>query len=303
MLNLNDVYLFVQAVQYGGFAPAARALRMSKSGLSNRIAALEQQLGTRLIQRTSRQFSITDVGEEFFRHARAMLAEAESAELVVQRRLTEPAGPVRITSSSGTLHGGLASVLTELAREFPKIEIVVHASNEVVDLVAGGFDLAIRAHQEPLADSSLIQRRLGFCTRWLVAAPAYLADAGVPQQPSDLEALNGVCMPSMVSADGWLLYGKEGTAQARIQSRVQSDDVPSLTVATLGGLGIGMLPAGACLGPIAQGRLVRILPKWSGGGAHITMLAPHRRGQLLAVRAASGFVAERLPPAMALETH
>jgi DNA-binding transcriptional LysR family regulator len=160
VLNLNDVRLFVQVVKRGGIAAAARALQMPKSTVSSRISQLERHLGARLIQRNSRRFGITDVGQEFYRHAAAMLVEAVAAEEVVARRAAEPFGTVHVSCSPGTAHAGLSLVLAQFVTAFPAVQMLQSTTNRQVDLIEEGVDLAVRAHERALASSGLVQRRV-----------------------------------------------------------------------------------------------------------------------------------------------
>src|SRR5688572_10096093 len=185
-LDLNDVAAFVRVITHGGFAAAGRALGMPKSTLSKRIADLERSLGVRLIERSSRRFVVTDVGRDFHRHAAAMLIEAEAARSVVDERVAEPSGSVRLTASVPTAQLSLAPLLPKLARAWPKIKLFVDASDRFVDLVREGFDIGLRDHLTPLADSDLVRRALAFCPNVLVAAPAYLRRHGTPREPADL---------------------------------------------------------------------------------------------------------------------
>lgn len=183
-MKLNDLYYFVQVVDQGGFSAAARALGLPKSSLSKRIAVLEQDLGARLIQRTTRRLALTEAGQAFHRHAAA-------AQEAVTSRLAEPRGLVRISASPATVQMGLADILPGLARRYPKIRIALTATHRYVDLIQEGIDIAIRAHRHPLPDSELVQRRLGYAPNYLVAAPSYLAERGHPRQPADLAAHDG----------------------------------------------------------------------------------------------------------------
>ena len=182
MLNLNDLGLFVQAVDSGGFAAAARRLGLPKSTISKRVAELEAALGARLIHRTSRSFVLTELGRDFYDHARGAMIEAEAAEGVVLRRLTEPSGTVRITASVPTAQSRLSGLLPALARAYPKIRLQLHVTDRFVDLVQEGFDIAVRSHFAPLPDSDLVQRRMAVERITLVAAPDYLARRGVPRR-------------------------------------------------------------------------------------------------------------------------
>ena len=301
MLDLNDVQIFVRVVENGGFSAAARSLGRPKSSISSRIARLEDYLGARLIQRTSRRFAITGVGREFYRHATAMVIEAAAAEDAVRLRASVPAGAVRLSSSIGTSQAGLAHVLSHFSSTFPKVVVHLQTTNRAVDIIEEGFDMVVRAHDRPLADSDLIQRQLGVSRRWLVAAPAYLAERGRPQ---DAGALADHHALSISDVDGpyWKLVGANGSVSSvQPLRRFSSNDLAALRVAARIGLGIAALPVGLCHADVASGRLERVTPAFYVGGAHISILTAHRRGQLPSVRALSDFIAEQLPVEMMLE--
>jgi DNA-binding transcriptional LysR family regulator len=215
MLNLNDVYFFVQAVDSQGFAPASRRLGIPKSTLSKRVAALEAELGVRLIQRSSRRFVLTEIGQDFHRHAAAMLIEAEAAEHVVKGRLAEPSGVVRITSSVPTAQLMLADVVVEAARLYPKLRIVVHATDRFVDIVQEGYDIAVRDHFNPLPDSDLVQRRVAYDPVYLIASPAHLQQKGEPREPADLAAHD-----ALSTTPGSAVWKLENEAGERVEVQV-----------------------------------------------------------------------------------
>jgi DNA-binding transcriptional LysR family regulator len=293
MLNLNDLLLFAQAVESGGFAPAARRHAVPKSTLSKRVAALEAEVGARLIARNSRSFQLTELGRAFYEHARAALIEVEAAEQTVQRRLAEPSGPVRITASLPTTQFHLAPLLPELARRHPKLELQVHATDRFVDLAQEGFDIALRSHFAPLPDSGLVQRQLTVEPVLLVASPAYLAEHGKPKQPADLAAHLGLLTGP--EAGTWTLRAADGK-EVRVtpQRRLVADESVVLVNAASAGLGIAPLPLSICAGALQRGELLRVLPRWAAGQVTTTLLMTHRRGQLPSVRAVVEFLAERL---------
>lgn len=294
MLNLNDVSLFVQVVDHRGFARAARALGTPKSTLSKRVAELERALGVRLIERTSRTFVVTDVGRDFYRHAAAMLVEAEAAESVVRGRLAEPRGTVRLTASVPTAQLSLAPILPELATAWPALRVVVHATDRFVDVVQEGFDLALRDHYAPLPDSELIQRRLGFDPSYLVASSAYLERrGGPPPAPAALEAHDGLLVA--LSETTWELRHPSGaTAAIAPQPRFVADESVLLLQAARAGLGIACLPASLCRPHLEQGALLRVLPEWTARGVTTTLLLPPRRAVLPSVRTVADFLVARL---------
>lgn len=300
-MDLNNLALFVRVVDSKGFSTAARATGLAKSSVSDRIAALEKEVGGGLLRRNSRSFSVTELGRQVYAHARAILDEAEELEVLLASRLAEPGGTIRISSSSTTYSSGLAEVLCGFAKEFADVDLHLHASNSSVDLVDSGFDLAVRAHTQQLPDSSLIQKRLGFSPRWLVASAAYLERMALPVEPGDLVAHAGLVMTAMADAPELALRNAEGReCRVRMSSRIAADDAEALRAAAASGLGIAALPAGLCRTALAEGNLVRVLPDWHAGGAQISMLVPSRRGQAPSVRALALHIARHLPQAMGL---
>lgn len=295
MLNLNDLFFFVQIVEHGGLAPAGRALNIPKATLSKRLLELEKDTGTRLIQRTSRSFAVTELGRELYRHAAAMMIEAEAAENVIKGRLAEPSGTVRITAAIPTAQLKLADLLPRLAHAYPKIRIVLHATDRFVDVVQEGADIALRAHRGPLPDSGLVQRRIGFEPNWLVASPAYLERAGVPARPEDIDAVEGIVISP--SETVWTLEDGKG-AQIAVSPapRYFADETVVLLKAATAGLGIACLQSQFCEAAIEAGELVRVLPAWTAGGTTTTLLTPHRRGQLPSVRIVADALVIALSP-------
>ncbi|MER8510862.1 LysR substrate-binding domain-containing protein [Mesorhizobium sp. M0092] len=292
MLDLNDLYYFAKVVEKQSFTAASHALGRSKSNISRRIIELEKQLGVCLIQRTSRSFAVTDIGQEVYQFAVGMLVEAESAEGAAARRLAEPSGTVRFTCSIGMAQSFLAELLPRFLLTFPKVNIIQHATNRYVDLVDEGFDLALRGHVEPLPDSSLIQRRFAPTPWHLFAAPIYLAGAGTPTSPQDLADHGGLALNGLTGGAVWKLRNIGGeTVLMPLTARLRSDDLGTLKQAAIAGLGIVALPAYFCQAETGNGILQRILPQWTAGEAGITLLSPSGRSLLPAVRAFSDYLA------------
>jgi DNA-binding transcriptional LysR family regulator len=288
-VNLNDLHFFVQAVDSGGFAAAARRLGCPKSTVSKRVAELEARLGVQLIHRTSRSFTLTEVGRDYYDHARAAMIEVEAAENIVHRRLAEPSGLVRITASVPTTQFRLADRLPDLAREYPKLQIQLHVTDRFVDVLQEGFDVAIRSHFGPLPDSDLVQRRMSEEPFVLVAAPDYLALRGTPLTPHVLAEHDGLL--GSVSSKIWRLNGGRGReVEVEPIPRFYADESAPLLKAAEAGLGIACLPRSFAEAALTRGRLVRVLPEWTAGTVTTTILTPHRRNQLPAVRAVIDFL-------------
>jgi DNA-binding transcriptional LysR family regulator len=292
-MNLNDLQLFVQAVESGGFTAAGTRLGIPKSTVSKRVAALEAELGVRLIQRTSRSFALTELGREFFQHARASVIEAENAENLVRTHLGEPSGTVRLTTSVPTAQFTLAPHLAELTVLHPRLVLSIHVTDRFVDIVQEGFDIAIRSHVLPLPDSALVQRRLATHPFFVVAAPDYLTRHGAPTRPEELPAHRIIASgPTDVA---WRLRSADGREALVEPEPVLAADEPFVLLkAAASGIGITCLPTSICADALEDGTLVRLLPEWTAGAVTTTILMPHRRGQLPAVRAVVDFLHQRL---------
>lgn len=289
MLNLNDLRFFVQAVDSGGFAAAGRRLGCPKSTVSKRVAELEATLGARLLHRTSRHFALTDVGQDFYVHVRAAVIESEAAENLVHTRLAEPSGIVNVTASVPTVQFRLADELPRFARAYPKVQIRLHVTDRLVDLVQEGFDIAIRSHFAPLPDSDLVQRQIRTDLIILVASPDYLARRGAPRSPEDLAAHDGLVANPFAKV--WQLSAAGGkTAAVAPIPRLFADESIALLKSAEAGLGVAPLPQTIVAPALQNGRLVAVLPAWHAGTVTTTILIAHRRGQLPAVRAVIDFL-------------
>lgn len=293
MLDLNDLQVFVKVVDHGGFTAAGRALGLPKQTLSKRLAALEAATGVRLVHRTSRSFGVTELGRDLYRHATAMLIEAEAAEAVIRGRLAEPSGLVRITASVITAQLFLADLLPRIARAYPHIRIALTAVDRFVDVVQEGYDIALRDHLGPLPDSGLVQRRVGIEEFWLVATPNYLADRNLPIEPGDLDGHDSIF--TAPGDSGWDIAHRDGRiARVTPVARYYANDGASLLAAARASLGIANLPTSVCRVAVRQGELVRLLPEWTGGTVTTTLLTPHRRGLLPSVRVVADAIVDQL---------
>ena len=294
MQDLNDLYYYVQTVEHGGFAAAGRALGIAKSKLSRRVAMLEQRLGVRLLQRSTRHFTVTDVGQRYYEHCRAMLVEADAAQQLIDELSAEPAGVVRLTCPVGLLHFHVSAMLSEFMLRYPKIQIHLEATNRRVDVIAEGLDLALRVRPLPLADSELVLRMLSDRGQCLVAAPALLAQFGTPQLPAELSQLPAMSRARPEEQHSWQLCHPGGEhASVSFTPRYITTDMLALKTAALAGVGIVQLPQLMLTDELAQGKLIRLLPEWEPKREVIHLVYPSRRGQLPSVRALIDFFAEK----------
>jgi DNA-binding transcriptional LysR family regulator len=301
VLDLNDFFYFVQVVDRGGFTAAGRMLRIPKSTLSHRVQRLETELGVRLLNRTSRRFAMTDAGEEFYRHAVVMLRDAELAESAIRHRLTEPTGTVRCMAAMATMQFAMRDIVADFLVRYPKVNVVAHATDRNVDIVGENFDVAIRAHSEPLADSTLVQRALTPAPWLLFAGSAYLDANEAPQTPEDLRNSPSLFMVRTGVPPVWRLRRSSNAKDEVViplMPRLLCDDMIALKQAAITGLGVVALPGYVCREDVRLGALRRVLPAWFAGDSTITALIPYRRGLLPSVRAFVDHLVGELPIAI-----
>ena len=295
MIDLNDYFYFVHVVEKRGFSPAARALNMPKSRLSRHVSQLEERLDTRLIQRTSRQFKVTEPGQLFYQHARAMIEEMEAAEAAIQSRKESLSGCVTMSCSVGVAQFAIKDLVFEFLAKHPKVDLVQQVTNQSVDLVSSGIDVAIRGHMEALPDSSLIQRHLANVSWHLFASPEYLARTGTPESPYDLHKRQSLKVGWQPVTGHWSLENKDGLKTTiSFSPQLCSDDMTTLKQAAAKGLGIVSMPAYTCRDELNDGSLVRVLPEWVAGKAQLTLVTPSRRGQSASVRALVDYLLNNL---------
>lgn len=284
-MDLNDYFYFVHVVEKGGFSRAAEALNIPKSRISRHISNLETRLDTKLIQRTSRQFEITEIGRAFYQKAVAVIEGVEVAESTVSQRKATLSGSVSLTCSVGLAQFTLQGLLCQFLRAHPLVDIAQQVTNESVDLIASGIDLAIRGHASPLPDSSYIQRHLANVTWCLYASPDYLADKGTPIRPNELAQHQSLKVGWQVRKGEWLLQREQEQFAVAHSPRLCSDDMSTLVDAAVDGMGIVSLPSYICEAQIKRQRLVRVLPHWHCGKAQLSLILPSRRSSSPAVRA------------------
>jgi DNA-binding transcriptional LysR family regulator len=296
---LEGFYYFTQVVDHGGFARAARALGIPKSRLSRHLVALEAQLNVRLVNRSTRRFAVTEVGREVYRHATAMLAEADAALEAVEFARAEPRGTIRASCPVALAQSALAAMLPDFLASYPAIHLQMHVSNRRVDVVREGFDVALRVRTQPSGEDGLVMRAFGRAKQLLVASPEYLARTGEPASPQELQTRETLDYGGELDPGPWELFGANGErVQAAHTPRVLCHDFIVLRSAALAGLGIAQLPESVVREDLKNGVLRRVLPEWNTPQGIVHVVFPSRRGLLPAVRAFIDFLAERLPAAI-----
>lgn len=296
MHDLNDLNLFVAVVTHGGISAAARALGAPKSRVSRRVAGLETQLGVRLVERSTRRFKVTDVGQDVFRHARAALSEADAIRDIALQQRSEPQGLVRVTAPPG-VDRLISGSLPQLLAKHPKLRVQVVVSNRNIDLIDESIDVAVRVREVLDTDGDLQLKLIARVAGILVASPELLSERGCPIEPGDLPAFPTLGLTDQPGPEQWVLEAPSG-AEARVvhEPRLSSSSPSILRQAAADGVGIAVLPEFACQELLACGRLVRVLPEWSRRQGVIHMVFTSRRGLLPGVRAVLDFLADALKP-------
>jgi DNA-binding transcriptional LysR family regulator len=295
MRDLNDLLYFAAVVTHRGFSPAARALGVPKSSISRRIARLETDIGVRLLERSTRRFSVTEIGQEFYGHCRAVIADAEAAEEMVAKVHAEPTGLVRVSCPPGIAHGAIATEMPQFLATHPKLRLQLIVTNRRIDLIEEGVDIAIRARTNLTGDAAFQIKIFGQNRMLLVANPALVARYGAPETPSDIAKLPTIGGNLTPGRDSWTLTGLDGREQTIEHDPVLScDDFTILLEAACAGTGFALLPESVCRDALNDGILRQILPDWHGGIGTIHLVFTSRRGLLPATRAVIDFLSKAL---------
>ena len=292
MQDLNDLRFFAEVVDQNGFAAAARKLGVPRSRLSRRIGLLEDRLGVRLVHRSTRRFSVTEIGREYYRHCLAMMVEAEAAQETIESMRSEPIGIVRVSCPSSLISFQVGEMIAKFMAEYSKVEVLLESTNRRVDVIREGFDLAIRVHFPPLEDSDLVIRKFADSPQRLVASPAVLKDFSDPLVPAGLVGLPSLAWDPVKLAHEWSFNGPDGAVTTvRHTPRFVTEDMVALRLAALRGVGLCQFPTFVIEDDVKAGRLIDILPEWAPKAGIIHAAFPSRRGLLPSVRALLDFLA------------
>jgi DNA-binding transcriptional LysR family regulator len=273
MDRMTSMATFVKVVDVGGFSAAARALEMSASMVTNHVQSLEERLGVRLLNRSTRKLSLTEVGHAYYERAQQILNDVEDAERTAQALQTTPSGNLRLNTSVA-MPPFLAPVIHEFLALYPKVSISISMSDREVDLVEDGFDLAIR--NMPVADSSLISRRIATYHFILVGAPDYFAARGTPEHPGELGDHN--CLKFLGGAWGneWQFSTPEGDLSVPVVGNMQANSVNALRLAAVHGQGLTVLPSFLVADDLRAGRLMSALNDFLDTEYPVSAIYPHR---------------------------
>lgn len=294
--DLNDLFYFAKVVDEGGFSAAGRALNISKSHLSRRIALLEERLGLRLLQRSTRKLTPTQAGEVYLRYCRAIAQAAREADESMLGLLAEPSGQVTISAPIGLAQTVFPLLLPGFLSQYPKVSVRLHITNEQVDLYRDQVDIAMRVREAMHADANLIARRFGTSELSLVASKAYLQRHGTPNAPADLADHATVSFAvTDPEPHEWRLYDRDGDhVVITHQPRLLCGDLQILLEAIRQGQGIGLLPDTLWRAADIDNTLVHVLPDWRVPEGIVYAAYASRRGMVPAVRVLLDYLAENL---------
>lgn len=273
-MDLNEIAVFVKVIQAGSFSRAAQQLGMPNSTVSAKVSALEKRLGVTLIQRTTRKLHITPAGQAYFNRCVHGLDEIMGAEAEVASAQSEPQGRLRITAPVELGSSVLPGLVADFSSQYPKVKLEVLLTDRMVDLVAEGIDLAIRAGE--LKDSSLIAKKLGSIYFAPFASRNYLKAVGKPTHPKDLRSHRCVQFAPLGTQE-WKLIGPKTSVTVPLQGSLIINDLNMVKALTLSDGGVALLPTFFCYPEVRSGQLVRLLPDWRTGLTPVHYVYPAQK--------------------------
>jgi DNA-binding transcriptional LysR family regulator len=298
-VDLNDLRYFATIVDRGGFTAAERETRVSKSKLSRRVALLEERLGVRLLQRSTRRLALTEAGRAFYEHCAAMMVEAQAAHQAVEQLRSEPAGTVRMTCPVVMAQFGLPALLADFMALHPKVRVLLDSADRIVNLLDERIDIALRARDAGLADPSLTARKVTTGRLVLVASPAFVASMpaiDTPERLSDVATIGSVRGGEQQT---WSLFAADGRiARVTHQPRFMCSDFGVQVQAATRGVGVAFVPLRAASRGFEDGSLARVASEWGSAEEDIHLVFATRRGMLPSVRALIDYLMQHLPEAL-----
>jgi DNA-binding transcriptional LysR family regulator len=290
MDRIRAMQVFTEVADRGSLTDAGIALDMSRAMVSRYLESLENWLGTRLLHRTTRRVSLTDAGAEALQRCRQVLELTHDVQAAAGARSTTPSGTLRITTSNSFAQAHLAAAVSDFLKLHPRTQIELIALERTVNLVDERIDLAVRISNQ--LDETLVARRIATCRSAVCAAPAYLAAHAVPKAPEDLRTHRCITH-AHVGRTEWRLQRDGQTVKIPVTGPLQSNEVAVTRQAALEGLGIALLPTYFISADLAQGRLVRVLPRYEPETLGIHAVYLSRQHQPLLLRVMLDFLAER----------
>lgn len=294
MDKLQAMQLFVRVVDAGSYTAAADQMEISRALASKLVQSLEEQLGVRLLHRTTRKLSLTEAGESYYQRVSEILGSLHEAEALASELQVEPRGRLRVSAPMSFAIHHLGSAVAEFQQRHPRIELELNLNDRQVDLVEEGFDMAVRIAR--LADSSLVARRIARCRLLLVASPDYLARTGAPQQPQDLIARNFLSYTLAARRDEIVLVSGSERHTLNLSGNLRVNNGDVIASAAVAGLGICLSPSFLIWQRLQRGELVPVLPRWQIPDIGVHAVYPAGRTLPAKTRSFIDFLVERFGP-------
>ena len=295
LTDLDDFYCFALVVEHGGFSAAERATDIPKSKLSRRVYNLEEQLGVRLIQRSSRHFAVTDIGMDVYRHAQVMMNAAQAAHDVVNHLSSEPCGVIKVSVPVDIAQNQMAKILPAFLKKYPEVRVQMMVSNRRVDVINEGIDLALRVRTKLDDDPNLVLRQFEAIEQRLFASQAYLNEFGHLTTPEQLTEHRIISMAEEHLDQHFLLSGPDHQQKKiKVNPVIMGSNLLMLAELANQNCGIALLPDSIAQGFIKTGQLVKVLPEWTAPHGIFHAVYPSRRGLLPAVRVFIDYLVEQL---------
>lgn len=295
MHSFDDYYYFFLVVKHGGFSAASEASNITKSKLSRRILELESQFNVNLIQRSTRHFKVTPLGQEFYEECCKVIAQVECANNVLLKQTSEPQGLIKISCPALMMQLQIRALLNQFLKNYPKVQIELELTSRRVDLLHDDIDLAIRTNFQANEDSSLIVRDVIKTTHCLVASPELLQEREI-ENFTELHEFPSVVLGTQKSQYYWHLHNPkhDEVIDIPLQPRMKSNDLAGVYYAVLDGLGIADLPYLAVEQDIQQGKLIHVLPEWCSNLGMVQLVYASRKGQRLVMEKLIDYLIEGL---------
>lgn len=295
LTDLDDFSCFAMVVEHGGFSAAERATDIPKSKLSRRVHNLEERLGVRLIQRSSRHFAVTDIGMNIYRHAQVMLNAAQAAHELVDHLSTQPRGLIKISLPVSIAQNEMAKILPDFLKKYPEIKLQMMVTNRRVDIINEGIDIALRVRSSLDDDPSLIIRRFANIEQHLFATQAYLNEHGDLKNPEDLAKHQILSMADEHTDQFITVYNNQNVQKKiKVNPTIMGSDLLMIAQLTSQNCGVALLPDPIAKDYVQNGQLVRVLPDWKSQHGISHAVYPSKRGLLPAVRVFIDYLVEHL---------
>lgn len=299
--DLDDFYCFALVVEHGGFSAAERATDIPKSKLSRRVYQLEENLGVRLIQRSSRHFAVTDIGMNIYQHAQVMINAAQAAHDLVDHLSVQPRGVIKVSLPVSVAQNELAKILPEFLKRYPEIKVQLFVSNRRVDIINEGIDVALRVRSNLDDDPNLVIRQFQHIEQHLFASQAYLNQYGMLNTPDDLSQHRIMSMVEDHLDQHMILHDAQNQQiKVKVSPTVMGSDLSLLAQLVSQNCGLALLPDTVANDYLKTGQIIRVLPEWKAPHGVLHAVYPSRRGLLPAVRVFIDYLVECLSKKTAL---